>query len=216
VQRADDFVAVKNSRIIFVSKQSARAVMAAYWYRQMGFRDVKVLQGGLEAWRDSGGAVEVGGSQNKPLGLEAAKKTAHRLAPGQVSSLLQSSTVRVLHVGSSADFAAAHLPGSKWISRGWLELKLPSLLTDKGQPIVLSCRDGQESIFAAPTLAEMGYNEILALDGGVQTWARAGYPTERGLETCLVEPNDVVLSPSVKGDKEAMRRYLEWEVKLTP
>ena len=38
VQRADDFVAVKNSRIIFVSKQSARAVMAAYWYRQMGFR----------------------------------------------------------------------------------------------------------------------------------------------------------------------------------
>ena len=46
-------------------------------------------------------------------------------------------------------------------------------------------------------------------------WAGAGYPTERGLESCLVEPNDVVLSPSVKGDKEAMRRYLEWEVKLT-
>jgi rhodanese-related sulfurtransferase len=216
VQRADDFVVVKNSRIIFVSNQSARAVMAAYWYRQMGFRDVRILQGGLDAWRDSGGSVEPGMSHNEPLGLEAARKSARRRAPGDVSSLLQSSTVRVLHVGSSADFAVAHLPGSKWISRGWLELKLPSLLTDKGQPIVLSCRDGQESIFAAPTLAEMGYNEILALDGGVQTWARAGYPTERGLETCLVEPNDVVLSPSVKGEKEAMRRYLEWEVKLTP
>jgi 3-mercaptopyruvate sulfurtransferase SseA len=88
------------------------------------------------------------------------------------------------------------------------------LLTDKAQPIVLSCRDGQESILAARTLAEMGYKEIFVLDGGVQTWARAGYPTERGLESCLVEPNDVVLSPSVKGDKEAMRCYLEWEVKL--
>ena len=216
VQRADDFVVVKNSRIIFVSKQSARAVMAAYWYRQMGFRDVRVLQGGLDAWRDGGGSVESGVSQNEPLGLEAARKSARRLAPGEVSSLLQSSTVRVLHVGSSADFTFAHLPGSKWISRGWLELKLPSLLTDKVQPLVLSCRDGQESIFAARTLAEMGYKEILVLDGGVQTWARDGYPTERGLETCLVEPNDVVLSPSVKGDKEAMRRYLEWEVKLTP
>ena len=73
-------------------------------------------------------------SQNEPLGLEAARKSARRLAPGEVSSLLQSSTVRVLHVGSSADFAFAHLPGSKWISRGWLELKLPSLLTDKAQP----------------------------------------------------------------------------------
>ena len=210
VQRADDFIAVKNSRIIFVSNQSARAVMAAYWYRQMGFRDVKVLQGGLEAWRESGGAIESGGLQKEPLGFETAKKSARVLAPVEVGS-----TASVLHVGSSADFAAAHLPGSKWISRGWLELKLPSLLTDKAQPIVLSCRDGQNSILASRTLAEMGYKEIFVLDGGVQMWAGAGYPTERGLESCLVEPNDVVLSPSVKGDKEAMRRYLEWEVKLT-
>jgi rhodanese-related sulfurtransferase len=215
VQRADDFVAVKNGRIIFVSNQSARAVMAAYWYRQMGFRDVKVLQGGLEAWRESGGAVESGGSQKEPLGFEAAKKSAHVLAPGEVNSLLQGSTASVLHVGSSTDFAAVHLHGSKWISRGWLEFKLPSLWTDKDWPIVLSCRDGQESIFAARTLTEMGYKEISVLDGGVQLWARAGYPIERGLESCLVEPNDVVLSPSVKGDKEAMRRYLEWEIKLT-
>jgi rhodanese-related sulfurtransferase len=216
VQRADDFVAVKNSRIIFVSHQSARAVMAAYWYCQMGFRDVRVLQGGLEAWRDNGGAVESGGSQNEPLGFETARKLARMLAPDEANSLLQSSSVSILHVGRSTDFAAAHLPGSKWISRGWLELKLPSLLSDKGQPIVLSCVDGQSSIFAARTLAEMGYKEIFVLNGGVQTWARAGYPIERGRESCLVEPNDVVLSPSVKGDKEAMRRYLEWETKLTP
>ena len=81
---------------------------------------------------------------------------------------------------------------------------------------MLSCRDGQSSILAARTLAEMDYTEIFVLDGGIRAWARAGHPTERGLDSCLAEPNDVVLSPSVKGDKEAMRRYLEWEVKLTP
>lgn len=216
VQRTDDFVAVKNGRIVFVSNQSARAVMAAYWYGQMGFRDVKVLQGGLEAWRKNGGGVESGVSQKEPLAFEAAKKLARALGPGEANSLLQSSSVSVLHVGSSADFAAAHLTGSKWISRGWLELKLPALLTDKAQSIVLSCRDGRSSTLAARTLAEMGYTEVFVLDGGVERWARAGYPTERGLESCLVDPNDVVLSPSIKGDKEAMRRYLEWEIKLTP
>jgi rhodanese-related sulfurtransferase len=215
VQRADDFVAVKNSRIIFVSNRSVRAVMAAYWYRQMGFREVKVLQGGVEAWRRSGGSVESGASQNEPLGFAAAKKVASMLVASEANSLLQDSSASVLHVGSSADFAATHLPGSKWISRGWLELKLPSLLTDKTERIVLSCSDGQSSILAARMLAEMGYKETFVLDGGVQTWARAGYPTEAGLGSCLVEPNDVVLSPSVKGDKEAMRRYLEWEIKLT-
>lgn len=215
VQRADDFVAVKNSRIIFVSHQSARAVMAAYWYRQMGFPDVKVLQGGLEAWRESGGSVESGAPRNEPLGFERVKKLARMVAPEEANSLFCNSPVSILHLGSSADFGAKHLPGSKWISRSWLELKLPTVLTEMTQPIVLACHDGQSSIFAARTLAEMGYKEIFVLDGGVQTWARAGYSIERGLESCLVEPNDVVLSPSVKGDKEAMRRYLEWEIKLT-
>jgi rhodanese-related sulfurtransferase len=215
VQRADDFVPVKNSRIIFVSNQSARAVMAAFWYHQMAFGDVRFLQGGLEAWRESGGSIESGGSQKEPLGFETAKKSARMLTPSEVNSLLQSSSVGVLHVGSSLDFTAAHLSGSKWISRGWLELKLPALLSDHTRPILLSCADGRSSTLAARTLAEMGYTEVFVLDGGVQAWARAGYPTERGLESCLVEPNDVVLSPSVKGDKEAMRRYLEWEIKLT-
>src|SRR5688572_29991872 len=50
VQRADDFVAVRNAPILFISNESARAVMAAYWYRQMGFSHVAVLQGGLRAW----------------------------------------------------------------------------------------------------------------------------------------------------------------------
>jgi rhodanese-related sulfurtransferase len=215
VQRADDFVAVRNGRIIFVSNQSARAAMAAYWYRQMGFRDVKVLRGGLQSWRENGGSVESGDSPNEPLGLEAARKLARMLAPGEVKSLLQGSSVEILYVGNSLDFEAAHLPGSKWISRGWLELKLPTRLSNRAQPIVLSCRDGQSSILAARTLLEMGYKEIFVLDGGIQTWARAGHPIERGLDSCLMEPNDVVVSASVKGDKEAMLRYLEWETKLT-
>jgi rhodanese-related sulfurtransferase len=215
VQRADDFVAVKNGRIVFISNQSARAVMAAYWYGQMGFRDVKVLQGGIEAWREHGGAMESGMPQNEPVGFAEAKKLACALTSKEANALVQRSPINVLHVGSSADFAAAHLPGSKWISRGWLELKLPSSLDDRIRPIILSCADGRNSTLAAATLLEMGNKEVFVLDGGVQAWAGAGYPIERGLDSCLVEPNDIVLSPSIKGDKEAMRRYLEWEIKLT-
>ena len=158
--------------------------------------------------------MESGESPSEPLGLEAARKLARMLTPGEVKSLLRGLSVEVLHVGNSLDFEAAHLPGSKWISRGWLELKLPTRLGNRAQPIVLSCRDGQSSILAARTLAEMGYKEIFVLDGGIQTWAGAGHSSEKGLDSCLIEPNDVVVSPSVKGDKKAMLRYLEWETKL--
>jgi rhodanese-related sulfurtransferase len=214
VQRADDFVAVRNGRIIFISNQSARAVMAAYWYKQMGFRDVKVVRGGVRTWLEDGGSLVTGAMRSEPSGLEDARKLARVLKPADVKSLVQNPSVDVLHVGSSTDFAAAHLPGSKWISRGWLELKLPGFLADQGRPIVLACRDGQSSILASRALREMGYKEVFVLDGGVQSWERSGYPIQTGLDSCLIEPNDVVLSPSIKGDKEAMRRYLEWEMKL--
>ena len=32
--------------------------------------------------------------------------------------------------------------------------------------------------------------------------------------TALVKPNDVVLSPSIRGSKQDMQNYLNWELKL--
>jgi len=70
------------------------------------------------------------------------------------------------------------------------------------------------STLAARTLSEMGYQDVAVLDGGVGAWSAAGLPIEQGLSACLTPTNDVVVSPSIRGDKEAMQRYLDWEVKL--
>ena len=214
VQRADDFIAVRNGRIVFISDRSARAIMAAYWYRAMGFANAAFLQGGLEEWIENRGELTFGAVEKAPLGLAEARAICRMLAPPLVESLLRSAPVQIIDVGSSLDFEAAHLPGAQWISRGWIELKLPGLLADSHRPVLVSCLDGQQSLLAARTLAEMGYQEVYVLDGGVRSWVSAGYTILRGLEPCLVEPNDVVLSPSIRGSKEDMRRYLEWELKL--
>jgi rhodanese-related sulfurtransferase len=214
VQRADDFIAVRNGGIIFISNEGSRAIMAAYWYRRMGFANVGVLLDGLAAWRSSGRPIAFGAAENEPLGLEAARTAVRLLAPLEAKSLLRTSSVVILDVGSSLEYEAAHIPGAKWISRGWLELRLPGHAPDKGQLILLSCPDGRHSIFAGRTLHEMGYEHGFAVEGGVQAWNAVGLPTETGTAGCLTETNDVVLSPSIKGDKEDMRRYLDWELRL--
>jgi len=214
VQRADDFTAVRNAKIIFISNQSARAVMAAYWYRQMGFPDVSVLRDGLACWRRDGGSVTTGTENRGPLGLEEAKKSVRILAPSDASTLRERSSVVTLDVGSSPEYETAHLPGAKWMSRGWLELKLPGHFSDRAQAILISCPDGAHSILAARALAKSGYKNVYVLDGGVRAWIAVGFPTESGLTACLTETNDVVLSPSIKGNKEDMQRYLDWELKL--
>jgi rhodanese-related sulfurtransferase len=215
VQRADDFVAVRNGKIIFISNTSARAVMAAYWYRQMGFSDVAVLQGGLRAWVESGELLVRGLNGAEPLGYEAAAKSVTFIDARELEQNLDNSQVLILDVGSSLDFETAHIPGAWWISRGWIEIKLPERFPDRSQSIVLTCPDARNSALAAQALSDIGYTGVAVLRGGVRAWAKNGHRTETGLDRRLVEANDVVLSPSIRGNKEAMQRYLDWEVKLT-
>jgi rhodanese-related sulfurtransferase len=215
VQRADDFIAVRNGRIIFVSQQSARAVMAAYWYGRMGFCDVAVLRQGIAGWTESGNELERGPAGGDPLGFATARSRVKLLAPKESRALLENASVRILDVGASSDYKDAHLPGAIWVSRGWLELKLPAMVPDRSAALLVACRDGRQSVFAASALAGIGYGNLSVLEGGTEGWRAAGYKTETGLVSCWSEANDVVLSPSVTGDKAAMRRYLDWEVQLT-
>jgi rhodanese-related sulfurtransferase len=214
VQRADDFIAVRNARIVFVSERCARAVMAAYWYRRMSFADVSVLEGGIASWSERGRELVRGLERKEPLGYDGAKKSARLRTPHELQSVFRGSAMTILDVGASSDYTTAHIPTAKWLSRGWLEENLQRHVPKKDSPLLLTCADGRHSVFAARTLASIGYTDVLVLAGGVRAWQAAEYETEEGISSCWSEANDIVLSPSITGDRQAMRRYLDWEVQL--
>ena len=54
VQATDQWVGVRNARIVLVDDTGVRARMAGAWLRQMGHRDVFVVEGGLDAIRTTG------------------------------------------------------------------------------------------------------------------------------------------------------------------
>jgi len=214
VQRADDFVPVRNAPMVFISNRSARAVMAAYWYRQMGFKSVFVLQGGLAAWRAAGQQLSTGASVPEPLGFQAAKRAARFMNADMLQSRTDGKDCLILDVSTSVEFESAHVPSAKWISRGWIDIKLPELFADRTGRIVLTCGDGRQSTLAAGQLTQLGYADVSVLDGGLRAWSAAGYRTDSGLRDSLTSANDVVLSPSIRGNKEDMQKYLDWELKL--
>ena len=58
------------------------------------------------------------------------------------------------------------LPNAVHIPRGHLESQVESRLADKTAPVLIYCAGGTRSAFAARTLAELGYTDVVSMAGG--------------------------------------------------
>jgi rhodanese-related sulfurtransferase len=56
-----------------------------------------------------------------------------------------------------------------------IESSSTQLPADKDAPLVVYCRSGSMSTQAAQTLVNMGYTNVLEVDGGMNAWQNAGY-----------------------------------------
>jgi molybdopterin/thiamine biosynthesis adenylyltransferase/rhodanese-related sulfurtransferase len=71
-----------------------------------------------------------------------------------------------------------HIPGAVHIPRGYLESRIESAAPDRSAQVVVYCAGGNRSAFAAKTLEELGYENVLSLAGGYTDWKRNGFPTQ--------------------------------------
>ena len=99
----------------------------------------------------------------------------------------------VLDVRERATFDTDHIPGSRNVPRGQLELLVDKVLPDPTLRIVTVCEYGKVSTLAAATLRELGFRRAAALDGGLKTWRDSEYP----LETGIAQPWRGELSPEI-------------------
>ncbi len=86
----------------------------------------------------------------------------------------------VLDVRERDAYEAGHIPGARLLPRGQLELRVDSELPDPTARIVTCCEFGRVSTLAAATLRTMGFQRVVALDGGMKSWREAGYPVRAG------------------------------------
>jgi molybdopterin/thiamine biosynthesis adenylyltransferase/rhodanese-related sulfurtransferase len=84
----------------------------------------------------------------------------------------------VVDVREQDEWDEGHIPGAVHIPRGHLESRIERLAPDAGRPIVVYCSVGNRSLFAAKTLAELGYEDVVSLAGGFTDWKRNGFPVQ--------------------------------------
>ena len=210
VQRSDDVAVVKNAPIVFACDGKARATLIASWYRQMGYREVYAVSGGTSAWTASGRSLERGVPDEAPVGYREARGKVKAVSPAELHA---SPPPAIIFVDTSQDFARGHVPGARWVPRGWLELWIGDVVPSKSTPVAVTCLNDRGSMLAAVTLKELGYQRVSALDGGMAAWQKAGLPLEKGLSGVMAPPTDVVPAGPDRNFAD-MQNYLRWEEAL--
>lgn len=84
----------------------------------------------------------------------------------------------LVDVREKDEFRQGFIPGAIHIPRGFLEMQAEQKLPDKDQEIVLYCAGGTRSAFAAKTLLELGYQNVLSVNPGFVRWKDMAYPIE--------------------------------------
>jgi molybdopterin/thiamine biosynthesis adenylyltransferase/rhodanese-related sulfurtransferase len=110
--------------------------------------------------------------------LQQIKGEIDEIDVSRARELLADSYAAVVDVRERDEWAEGHIPGAVHIPRGSLESRIEGVVPDRSQTVVVYCAGGSRSAFAAKTLEELGYGNVLSLAGGFTDWKRNGLPFE--------------------------------------
>ena len=79
----------------------------------------------------------------------------------------------VLDVREADEYEQGAIPGAVHIPRGFLESQVEGKV-NRDVPVVVYCAGGVRSAFAAQTLQELGYANVISMDGGFNKWKDEG------------------------------------------
>jgi rhodanese-related sulfurtransferase len=112
--------------------------------------------------------------------VQEAKKHVKECTVQDVKARLdRGDSFHLVDVREDNEWNNGHLPGAIHLGKGIIERDIEKTIPDTKAPIVLYCGGGYRSALAAKNLQDMGYSQIISMDGGFSGWKNAGYPLEQ-------------------------------------
>jgi rhodanese-related sulfurtransferase len=80
----------------------------------------------------------------------------------------------LVDVREDSEFQASRIPGAVHIGKGVIERDIEEKIPDTSTAMVLYCGGGYRSALATMTLQQMGYTNVISMDGGFRGWKESG------------------------------------------
>jgi sulfur-carrier protein adenylyltransferase/sulfurtransferase len=109
--------------------------------------------------------------------LGEARQVIPEQPPAELKKRLDAGeTVVVVDVRDPDEYRDGSIDAATNISRGFLEFRIGTVAPEPSTPVVLYCQTGLRSMLAAKALHDLGYTNVINLQGGFQRWAQSGLP----------------------------------------
>ncbi len=104
--------------------------------------------------------------------LRDVKSRITEISPEEAETRMGAATF--LDVREQDEHYQGTIPGSVFIPRGHLESQAETKLVDRDRPVVIFCAAGNRSAFAAETLEQLGFKDVVSMTGGFGRWKNEG------------------------------------------
>ncbi len=180
-------IANDSSVIVYTTGILACATRAWWILRYAGLGNVRVLDGGLAAWKEAGGAVEQGERSYPPVQFEADFKPEMLASKGEVQAAIETDEVYVEDALTQDWHDQEHIPGSVCLpltdlTIGWETFlpddQLAARLKNVGRQkrIITYCGGGVAATLNAMAYLIAGNENVAIYDGSLFEWKGEGLP----------------------------------------
>lgn len=190
-----DRIPRKDVTIVLYDDGEELAEAAASLVRSLGYSDVRVLEGGLQGWRNAGYELfQDVNSYSKAFGelVEHYRHTPSLPAEKVRELIASNANIRIMDARRFDEYSTMNIPTSTSVPGAELVLKAPALAADPDTTIIVNCAGRTRSIIGTQSLVNAGIpNPVFALRNGTIGWVLAGQELETGQQRQAPDATEV-------------------------
>ena len=183
----------KDVPIIVYCKKGKRSALVSYQLKQMGYEDVRLLNGGILLWSRKALPVEKSGNSKiakapvvpkgvMPTGKSAddfvaeANEAVKAVSPSDAKQKIAAKDAVLLDIRSIEEIESqGAIERALVMEHGKVLFNIKKKVHDADKPILIICKKGGRSALIAKQLQEMGYKDVHHIKGGIIAWKEAGF-----------------------------------------
>ena len=184
----------KESEVVFYTGDLLPCATRAWWLlHYAGHDNVRVLNGGLAAWKAAGGGVETGDLQYEPAVFACVLRPNAFASKEEVLAAMEDGAVCTVNTLPQKIYDRAHIAGSSQLSCGDLMDQMASFLPNEQlaarlqeeaqhERVITYCGGGIAATVNGMAHLMAGNRNVSVYDGSMDEWVGEGMPTTMASE----------------------------------